>query len=79
MEKDEKLRRERGVSFLDLLGARVIDRKNHPARSHQQLLYVEFHDYVWLVPFVSRDGEIFLKTAFRSRKHTTRRRRGQPL
>ena len=78
-EKDAKLHSERGASFLDMLGARVIGRKDNPTRPHQELIYVEFRDYVWLVPLVSGEGEVFLKTAFPSRKHTKRWRGGSPL
>ena len=69
-EKDAKLRRERGVSFIDLLGARVIHTKDHPRKLHQRVIFVDYREHIWVIPYVNCDGEIFLKTAYPSRAHT---------
>lgn len=42
----------------------------HPSRAGQQVAFVEFRNYVWVAPFVIRDGSVFLKTAYPSRTHT---------
>jgi hypothetical protein len=69
-DKSEKLRLERGVSFSELLAARFIDDKSHPLKPHQRMFLVEFREYIWVIPLVVQNNEIFLKTAFKSRVQT---------
>ena len=73
-EKNKKLMRERGVSFemclvkiegKDILD--VLENKNYP---HQKIFVIEIDNYVYAVPFVEKDDEIFLKTIIPSRKFT---------
>ena len=78
-EKDERLRRERGISFEEVIVAveegNVLDILEHtnPSRYGGQRLYIiEIDSYVWVVPFVDNDEIRFLKTAFPSRKLTKR-------
>jgi uncharacterized DUF497 family protein len=74
-EKNEKLKRERGVAFEEIvyhieLGD-VIDITEHPNQVKypgQQIYVICMHDYIHLVPFVETDDEIFLKTIIPSRK-----------
>ena len=73
-EKDQQLRRERGVS-LETVAAMISrgeyrDVLKHPTRRNQSIFILEIAQYTWVVPFVvEEDGEsIFLKTAFPSRK-----------
>ena len=69
-EKSEWLKRERGVSFDQLVDARFITTEQSRAKPHQQLMIFEFRRYAWVVPYVEGKEYYFLKTAFPSRKHT---------
>ena len=73
-EKNKKLIKERGVSFemclvkiadKDVLD--VLESTNHP---NQKIFVLEIDEYVYIVPFVENEDEIFLKTIIPSRKFT---------
>lgn len=74
--KNLELIRSRDASFVELLLARLLDVRKNPIRSGQKIALVEFRDYVWVLPFVHADGEVFLKTAYPSRAYTKEWRRG---
>lgn len=74
--KNDALRRTRGISFEELLRATLVTVRSHPTRPHQKLLYFELSGYIWVVPCVKRGDELFLKTAFPSRKHTKQWKQG---
>lgn len=76
-DKNLKLKRERGVSFEEVLfhieAGDVLDVLDHPnpKRYPGQKIYVILIDgYVHLVPFGESGDEIFLKTIIPSRKAT---------
>jgi putative transposon-encoded protein len=76
-EKNELLKKERGISFEDVvfhIGAGdIADIFEHPDQERypgQRVLVVVVEDYAYLVPFVESDEEIFLKTIIPSRKAT---------
>lgn len=76
-EKNEILIKERGISFTDIIyyieHGRVIDIVEHPNKTkyiNQKIYYIDIDDYVFLVPFIESDDEIFLKTIIPSRKAT---------
>ena len=78
-EKNELLKRTRGVSFEDMVVAiedgNIVDVLRHPnpARYPDQSVYlVEYEHYVFVVPFLrdSESQEIVLKTIYPSRKYT---------
>jgi len=78
-EKNEKLRRERGISFEEIVfhvdRSDLLDILEHPNRERypsQRILVVAVDDYAWLVPCVESEDAIFLKTAIPSRKATRR-------
>lgn len=78
-EKSFKLKRERGVSFEDIVQAigegKVIKIFNHPNRekySLQKIMYVEIEGYIWVVPFLKDGDTLILKTAYPSRKATAK-------
>ena len=75
--KSARLKQARGVSFEELIHGKLVAVKQHPARPHQRLLLIEFRKYIWVVPFVESEGEIFLKTLFPSRKYTQLYRAGR--
>jgi hypothetical protein len=73
--KNEKLKRERGVAFEEVVyhieRGDVIDITEHPNQGKypgQQIYVLLIHDYIHLVPFIETDDEIFLKTIIPSRK-----------
>lgn len=68
--KNETLKKERGISFEDILNGQLIAVKKHPNKKNQKLMLFKLKDYIWVVPFVESKNELFLKTAFPSRKYT---------
>lgn len=67
--KNEKLKKERRVSFEEVLVAvsegRVLDILKHPNQEKyhdQKVLVVEINDYAYLVPCAEDEQKIFLKT-----------------
>ena len=74
--KSEWLKRERGVSFEELIQGRIVAIKEHPNRGHQDVLLFEYRAYIWVAPCVARGSELFLKTLYPSRKHTKAWRKG---
>ena len=75
-EKNEILKRKRGISFEEIAflieSGHIIGIEENPGRTNQKLYVLEIENYAFIVPFVENDKEIFLKTAFPSRKHTKR-------
>jgi len=76
-EKNEWLRRERGVTFEEVIfhltHGGLLDRIQHPNRKKypiQRIFIVNVEGYACLVPFVEDDRTIFLKTIIPSRKMT---------
>jgi len=77
LEKNEKLLRERGISFdvivMHIAKRGVLDRVRHPNKNKypdQWMYVVEVDEYIYIVPFVEDDKKIFLKTIIPSRKFT---------
>jgi uncharacterized DUF497 family protein len=78
-EKNNILKKERGVSFEDVVfhieAGNEVDVLEHPNRerySNQKISVVLIEGYAYLVPFVESEEEIFLKTIIPSRKATKR-------
>jgi len=85
-EKNERLKKERGVSFEEvafhMARGDLLDVLEHPNQERyrgQRIFVVNVDDYVYLVPFVEDEAVIFLKTIIPSRKATNLylRRRGE--
>ena len=79
LEKSEKLAIERGLSFEEIIAlieaGHVVDVLDHQDKYHKQKIYLlDVNGYLWLVPFVETEDEIFLKTAFPSRKYNKSRK-----
>ena len=75
--KNELLKRERGVSFEEIVfhihNGDLLARLDHPNRtkySHQQIFVVLVGEYVYMVPYVEDEEKYFLKTIIPSRKLT---------
>ncbi len=76
-EKNEWLKAKRGISFQEILDhmaeGNLLDVVTHPNQEKyggQRIFVVKIRDYVWLVPFVETEDEMFLKTIIPSRKAT---------
>jgi uncharacterized DUF497 family protein len=78
-EKNEHLKQERQVSFEDIVlnigMGNLLDVLEHPNQEKykdQRIFVVALEGYVYLVPFVESETDIFLKTIIPSRKATRR-------
>jgi len=76
-EKNLLLINERDISFEDIvvninLGNEldIYDHPNQQKYPNQKILVVQVEDYVYLVPYIENDEELFLKTIIPSRKAT---------
>jgi uncharacterized DUF497 family protein len=77
VEKNALLKAERGVSFEDvvfhIMAGDILDTVDHPNKERypgQQIHVIAIEEYIYLVPFVDSDKEVFLKTIIPSRKAT---------
>lgn len=75
VEKNALLESERGITFeavvIAISEGKVLDIIQHPNQEQypsQRIFILEINHYVYLVPFVESDSEIFLKTIIPSRK-----------
>ena len=76
-EKNELLIIDRGISFEEVVfyieNGGLLDEIAHPNNqdySHQRIFVVAVESYVYLVPYVVSEDELFLKTIIPSRKFT---------
>ena len=84
-EKNDILKKTRGVCFEqivlrmekgDILD--LIEHFNQERYPGQKIALIEIDDYVYLVPYVQRGEELFLKTIIPSRKATNKYVRNRP-
>jgi uncharacterized DUF497 family protein len=83
-EKNERLRRERGISFEEVVfymeRGGLLDIVEHPTQERyrgQRMFIVSIENYAYLVPFVESEEEVFLKTIIPSRKATKKYLKGK--
>lgn len=83
-DKNQLLILERGISFEEIvfaiLSGGLRDDISHPNTEkypNQRLFIVEIDGYVYLVPYVEAQEQIFLKTIIPSRKATKKYGRGK--
>lgn len=73
-QKNEILKRARGISFEEIAylieSGQILGIEENPSRPDQKIYILEIDKYVVIVPYVENENEIFLKTAFPSRKYT---------
>jgi uncharacterized DUF497 family protein len=76
-EKNELLKAERNICFEEIVMAifenQIVDVFDHPNQEKypgQKVYAVNIDDYIYLVPYIKSDDEIFLKTIIPSRKAT---------
>ena len=77
--KNVQLRRERGISFEEVVfhiengdEVDIFDHPNQDRYPRQRISVVVIDDYAYLVPFVESGTEVFLKTIIPSRAATRR-------
>mgnify|MGYP006301409007 FL=1 len=76
-EKNEKLKRERNISFEQIVfhmsQGEIWKTADHPDQANypgQRIYFVIVEEYIYMVPFVTEDEYVFLKTIIPSRKAT---------
>ena len=76
-EKNEEIKKERGISFeqivFHLSQGDIWKTAEHPDQGkypEQKIYFVIVEDYIYMVPFVTEDEYVFLKTIIPSRKAT---------
>jgi uncharacterized DUF497 family protein len=76
-DKNEKLKKERNISFEQIIFHlsegdlwKIADHPNQGDYPGQKIYFVIVDGYIYLVPFIIDDGYIFLKTIIPSRKAT---------
>ena len=81
--KNDRLKRERGISFEEVVfhieNGDEVDIFDHPNQDRypgQKISVVIVVDYVYLVPYVESETELFLKTIIPSRAATGKYLRG---
>ena len=74
-EKNQILKMQRGIGFEQILdkieSGEILGRKIHPNKKkypNQQIFIIEIDSYIYYVPYVENNDEIFLKTIIPSRK-----------
>ena len=82
-EKNRQLRRERNVSFEQVVFhiaqgylLDIVEHANPEKYRGQRIFIVNIANYAYLVPFVETEREVFLKTIIPSRKATRKYLRG---
>lgn len=80
-DKNEQLKKERGVTFEDVVyhmhAGDILETFDHPNKErypNQQIHAIAIEGYIYLVPFVETVDEVFLKTIIPSRKATKKYR-----
>ena len=83
-EKNAWLIRERGISFEQIIAlienGKLVQVLEHPDKvkyPHQLLYEVDVDGYIHVVPVVKKDGTLFLKTIYPSRKAMRKNRKGK--
>lgn len=75
--KNIELQKQRGISFEVVIYhieiGKIVDILEHPNKTkypNQKIFMININDYIYLVPFVENEKEVFLKTIIPSRKAT---------
>jgi hypothetical protein len=76
-DKNEALKLERNISFEDIedklkIGDIIDDiiNPNNEKYFNQRIFIIEVKNYIYLVPYIENENEIFLKTIYPCRKFT---------
>ena len=83
-EKNEKLKRERNISFEIIVSQielgyllDIVEQPNKEKYENQNIYVVEYEKCAYLVPFVEDADKVFLKTIIPSRKATKKYLEGE--
>jgi len=85
LEKNELLKKQRDISFEDVILAlesgNLLDDIEHPNKEKYLnqnifIILIDIKDYVYLVPYLEDDTSIFLKTIIPSRQMTKKYNKG---
>lgn len=74
-EKNATLKQQRNISFEEIVNAvknsKILDIVENPSSNFKKQKYfvIDMYGYACLVPYAENEKEIFLKTAFPSRKY----------
>ena len=66
--KNLYLKQTRGITFDEIIHAKLLSITEHPTHAYQNILIYEYKQYVWAVPCVINKNGTFLKTIYKSRK-----------
>lgn len=70
-KKNQRLIKMRGIGFRDLLDlGEIIYVDHNSVRPNQWLMLIWYDRYIWAIPFIHNENGLFLKTLYKSRKHT---------
>jgi len=76
-EKDQILRKERGIGFQDIVFhldrgdlIAIAEHPNTEKYPNQMIMYVQVESYIYMVPYIQSGDLKFLKTIIPSRKAT---------
>lgn len=73
-KKNEILKIKRVISFEEVAllieSGQILGIEENPSRPNQKIYILEINKYVFIVPFLEKENEIFLKKVFPSRKYT---------
>lgn len=75
-EKNAWLKKHRGIGFEEIIvlvtEGNYLEIIENPNKSYpnQSIYVIDYQDYIYLVPFVENEIEVFLKTIIPSRKAT---------
>ncbi len=74
IDKNKILKETRGISFEEIVlmieSGQIIGIEENPNYSNQKMYILNSNNYAIVVPYVENEHEIYLKTAFPSRKYT---------
>lgn len=74
--KSKRLKKLRGASFEDIVRSKFIASKKHHQKESQNVILFEYKKYIWVVPYVEDESQVFLKTLYPSRKYTKIHKKG---
>lgn len=76
-EKNKLLKKTRQISFEQIATAiaqkKIVDIFLHPKQNrykNQKIMLINIKNYIYVVPFIEKGNQLFLKTIYANRKYT---------
>ena len=76
-DKDKVLKEKRGIGFKDVIkemgAGKIVTVRKHPNTKKfpsQKIMLINIKNYIFVIPYIETEKEIFLKTIYKSRKYT---------